>query len=293
MTADVLASDFRLFGARRGTMWSMGMDWPFQPATFIAPNPPAGIPLRYYVGDGVDAGGASLEVLDGDDVLRTMEVGGEAGVNEVLWDFRVDPAFDVEGGGGGFSRGPPPGAGPRVLPGTYTVRLTVGGESQTTDVGVRLDPRREASRAALVARQDAMLRAHALAGPARDARQRIGAMNDRLAEIRALVDDAGMGDADRERIEAVAEEISDELEEIGDDLGDVAGGAGIGQMEGWSGEPTADQMYRIGLAWEALPEVAERINALLAGRMPALEALLGDLGVMPDLGDPIRIPPRR
>ncbi|MCY3698267.1 MAG: hypothetical protein OXH46_01335 [Gemmatimonadetes bacterium] len=293
MSADVLAADFRLFGARRGTMWSMGMDWPFQPATFIAPNPPAGIPLRYYVGEGVDAGGASLEVLDGDEVLRTMDVGGDAGVNEVLWDFRVDPAFDAEGGGGGFSRGPPPGAGPRVLPGTYTVRLTVGGESQTTDVGVRLDPRREASRAALVSRQDAMLRAHALAGPARDARERIGAMNDRLAEIRALVDDAEMEDADRERIETIAEAISGQLEEIGDDLGDVAGGAGIGQMEGWSGEPTADQMYRIGLAWEALPEVAERINALLATRMPRLEALLGDLGVTPDLGDPIRIPPRR
>ncbi|MCY3600992.1 MAG: hypothetical protein OXN85_13580 [Gemmatimonadetes bacterium] len=241
----------------------------------------------------MDAGGASLEVLDGDDVLRTMQVGGDAGVNEVLWDFRVDPAFDAEGGGGGFSRGPPPGAGPRVLPGTYTVRLTVAGESQTTDVGVRLDPRREASRAALVSRQDAMLRAHALAGPARDARERIGAMNDRLAEIRALVDDAEMEDADRERIETIAEAISGQLEEIGDDLGDVAGGAGIGQMEGWSGEPTADQMYRIGLAWEALPEVAERINALLARRMPRLEALLGDLGVMPDLGDPIRIPPRR
>ena len=91
----------------------------------------------------------------------------------------------------------------------------------------------------------------------------------------------------------MAEEISGELEEVGDDLGDAAGGTGISQMEGWSGEPTADQMYQIDRAWEALPPVADRINALLTARMPALEALLGDLGVMPDLGDPIRIPPRR
>ena len=294
MAADMFASDFQLLGARRGTMWSMGMDWPFQPATFIAPNPVVGIALRYYLGEGVDSEGASLEILDGADVLRTMDASGEAGLNEVVWDFRVDPAFETDGGGGGgFRRGPPPGAGPRVLPGTYTVRLTVGGESQTTDVGVRLDPRREASQAALVARQEAMMRAHALAGPVRDARERIGAMNGRLDEIRALVDDAEMDDAGRERIEALAEEISGELEEVGDDLGDAAGGTGISQMEGWSGEPTADQLYQIDRAWEALPPVADRINALLAGSMPALEALLGDLGVMPDLGDPIRIPPRR
>ncbi|WP_419164836.1 VPS10 domain-containing protein [Candidatus Palauibacter sp.] len=293
MAADVFASDFRLFGARRGTMWSMGMDWPFQPATFIAPNPVAGIALRYYLGEGVDSDGASLEVLDGGDVLRTMDASGEAGLNEVVWDFRVDRAFEADGGdGGGFRGGPPPGAGPRVLPGTYTVRLTVGGESQTADVGVRLDPRREAGQAALVARQDAMMRAHALAAPVRDARERIGAMNGRLDEIRALLDEAEVGEGDRERIEAMAEEISGELEEVGDDLGDAAGGTGISQMEGWSGEPTADQVYRIDRAWEALPPVADRINALLTGSMPALEALLGDLGVMPDLGDPIRIPPR-
>jgi hypothetical protein len=125
------------------------------------------------------------------------------------------------------------------------------------------------------------------------ARQRIGAMNGRLDEIRALLDDADVEDGDRERIEGIAEQISGQLEEVGDDLDDAAGGSGISQMEGWSGEPTADQLYRIDRAWEALPPVAERINALLTTRMPRLEALLGDLAVTPDLGDPIRIPPRR
>ena len=292
LSADVLASDFRLFGARRGTMWSMGMDWPFQPATFIAPNPAPGIPLRYYVGAGVDASGATLEVLDGDDVLRTLDVGGDSGVNEVLWDFRVDPAFEADAGGGGFRRGPAPGAGPRVLPGTYAVRLTMGGESQTTEVGVRLDPRREASRAALVARQDAMMRAHALAGPAREAAQRMGAMNERLDEIKSLVDGAELDDADRGRIEEMAEAVSGELEAIEDDFDDADGGTGIGQMEGWSGAPTADQLYAIDRAWDAIPALIERLNAVLTERMPALESLVADLGVRPDLGEPVRIPPR-
>ena len=292
LSADVLASDFRLFGARRGTMWSMGMDWPFQPATFIAPNPAPGIPLRYYVGESADASGATLAVLDGDDVLRTLDVGGDSGVNEVLWDFRVDPAFEADAGGGGFRRGPAPGAGPRVLPGTYTVRLTMGGESQTTEVGVRLDPRREASRAALVARQDAMMRAHALAGPAREAVQRMGAMNERLDEIKSLVDGAELDDADRGRIEEMAEAVSGELEAIEDDFDDADGGTGIGQMEGWSGAPTADQLYAIDRAWDAIPALIERLNAVLTERMPALESLVADLGVRPNLGEPVRIPPR-
>ena len=99
MAADVFASDFRLFGARRGTMWSMGTDWPFQPATFIAPNPVAGIALRYYLGEGVDSDGASLEILDGGDGVRTMDASrGRPVLTRCVWDFRVDPAFEADGG---------------------------------------------------------------------------------------------------------------------------------------------------------------------------------------------------
>jgi photosystem II stability/assembly factor-like uncharacterized protein len=64
-----------------------------------------------------------------------------AGMHRWLWNLRPPPpAESGRGGGGGAAvfggRGVPP-----VLPGTYTVRLTVGGKSYTQPLVVKADPR--------------------------------------------------------------------------------------------------------------------------------------------------------
>jgi hypothetical protein len=60
-----------------------------------------------------------------------------------IWDFRPTPPQRGAGGpgaggggGGGFGRG-----AQSALPGTYTVRLTVNGKSQTAPLVVKPDPR--------------------------------------------------------------------------------------------------------------------------------------------------------
>ncbi|MCG8470184.1 MAG: hypothetical protein MJB57_18565, partial [Gemmatimonadetes bacterium] len=333
MSAEVLASDARLFGARRGTMWSMGMDWPFQPARFVAANPVDGIALRYYLreavaseavteeqdGDGVmieelgsdgtrspmgrrgrelrrddDGGPVRIEILDGaGDVIRTLEAENEPGVRQVVWDFRGDPAFEMPGGGGGFGFGPGPAAAPRVLPGTYTARLTAGGVTQSVEFDVRHDPRRDAERADLVARGEALERAFALRKPLREANERLGAMENRLDEIKALVDEADLTDAQRGELEETGEEISAALEDLEEAL-DRANrlGGPTGSIGRWSGRPSADQLWAIETSLAEVPPVIERINAMLTERFPAFERRLVDLGVRPSLGDPIRVPNR-
>ena len=103
-----------------------------------------------------------------------------------------------------------------------------------------------------------------------------------------------IADGDRTRIEELAEAISEELEDIQVDLrrASSAGSATSG-LESWSGAPTADQLWAIANTWELLPGVIERINAALMDRMPELESLLSEVGVRPDLGEPIRVPPGR
>ncbi len=341
MTSQLLAADVHLFGSRRATMWSMGMDWPFQPATFVAPNPQPGAAIRYYLREQVEGTGTladddemdserplvtvrevgssgpngatpmgvrgrelrrataefTLEILDASgEVIRTLEPVNEAGVQEVIWDFRIEPAFEAPagGGGGGFRRGGAAGQGPRVLPGTYTARLTVGGESHTSEVQVRLDPRRDASRADLVARQEALMQVYELAKPMREAGQRMSAMDRRLDEIKELVDEADLDDAGRTRIESEAEQVSEELEGLREDFGSANRmGRQTDGIENWSGRPSEDQIWSIHQTWEAIPAVIERINDMLTNRMPGLEAMLADVGVRPSLGEPIRVPPRR
>jgi photosystem II stability/assembly factor-like uncharacterized protein len=131
----------------------------------LAENPPYGATIDYYLKTSA-RGPVTLEILDpaGEVVrkfssedkrtpvnletlnipaywVRTPEsLSTAAGMNRWIWDLRSTPAARPAGGGGGgggFGRG---GAA-LVLPGVYTVKLTVGGNSYTQPLIVKMDPR--------------------------------------------------------------------------------------------------------------------------------------------------------
>jgi len=69
--------------------------------------------------------------------VRTPEtLSTTAGQHRWIWDLRPTPP-PRPAGGGGFGRG----GAPLVLPGVYTVKLTVGGKSFTQPIVIRADPR--------------------------------------------------------------------------------------------------------------------------------------------------------
>jgi len=128
----------------------------------IAENPPFGAMIDYYLKSNV-SGPVTIEIVDpaGDIVrkyssedkpapvnmetlnipaywVRTPEsVSTVAGMHRWIWDLRPTPPPRPTGGGGGFGRG---GAS-LVLPGNYTITLTVGGKSYRQRLLVRADPR--------------------------------------------------------------------------------------------------------------------------------------------------------
>jgi hypothetical protein len=61
----------------------------------------------------------------------------DAGMNRFAWDFRFDPPVQIHGA---FYAGDPP-RGPLVVPGTYQVKLTVKGKTQSAPLNVVIDPR--------------------------------------------------------------------------------------------------------------------------------------------------------
>ena len=129
----------------------------------LADNPPFGAMIDFYLKS--NAGGpVVLEILDpsGEMIRRyssedkptpvdpnrlnyppfwartTEPLPATAGMHRFIWDLRpTPPQRPTGGGGGGFFRG---GAQP-VLPGVYTVKLTVGGKSYTQWLTVKMDPR--------------------------------------------------------------------------------------------------------------------------------------------------------
>jgi hypothetical protein len=87
-------------------------------------------------------------------IAPPVQLPKNAGANRTNWDLRYDPphafshSFEINANP---ALTPATPEGPVVIPGTYTVKLTVGGRSSTQTVVVFRDPRSPASPAALAA----------------------------------------------------------------------------------------------------------------------------------------------
>jgi hypothetical protein len=157
LTDEVLASDAHLFATRDAYRFH----------TIVGGPPvPTNAYINYYLKE-APAGPVNIEILDPrGEVVNTLRGTRDAGINRVSWNMRYpgpeqakirtkppgNPTVVQEkrfreqwenegwipvlswGTQGGFS-------GVRVAPGTYTVRLTVGGETFTQELEILKDPR--------------------------------------------------------------------------------------------------------------------------------------------------------
>ncbi len=283
----VLASDVHLFSVQSAVAYNLYRPQSFTPGVFEAKNPPPGARLRYWLGSDLPDGSASatVTILNGEgDVLRKLEGGTTRGLHEVVWDLRLEPV-PATLGGGDFYR--PAATAPRVLPGTYAVRVEAAGETLETTVAVRLDPRLNVGLDELAARQDALLRAYELAKPTDEGLRAATRLRGHVSDIAARLADH----AASESLAAEVEAIDAELDTIGEALAVAHTGADVsGWLSGYHTAPTADMLVQIERGWTALPGAVDRLNALIEDRMPALYSALHAAGVRPDFGDPIAVP---
>jgi photosystem II stability/assembly factor-like uncharacterized protein len=119
----------------------------------VGANPPYGASLNFYL-KSAPAAPVRVTILDAQGgIVRTLESRAVAGINRVHWDLRYEPtkevrlrtsplhAPDVTVGPEGWRAAP--GTGRLSIlapPGTYTVKLDVGGRSFTERLEVRKDP---------------------------------------------------------------------------------------------------------------------------------------------------------
>jgi len=191
------AKPAHLFSARPAVRWQL------EPAVSShtkgpGENPPAGALVYYWLKD-EPRDDLLLEVLDEKGALvRTLSsrklpalpeddpdpeepapkpLKKEAGLQRAVWDLRYEGATKIKGAK--IDAGDP-GTGPLVLPGRYTLRLRVGGESLTTPLEVRLDPRVSVARGDLEAQL-------AMALALRDDLTRIAASVHALRAVREQV----------------------------------------------------------------------------------------------------------
>jgi len=175
-------------------------------------------------GRGGRAGGRSnqvtIEILDDTGkVIRNLKGPAEAGLNRFHWALR-SKGFRTPGGGrfGGFGGGGGGGGadseptGPSVLPGTYTVRISMGRNVDSTTVVVHPDPRIPYNRDGAEARIALYHRLGAIIEPAgkamdqlTDAQDALEWMGEKLSADSTLADLLESHNAVKDSLDAVRE----------------------------------------------------------------------------------------
>ena len=151
LAARAAAADSHLFEVRPAVLWLNDVRYS-RAATggkvFRGANPAAGTAISYYLKN-APAGDVKITVSDYTGrVIRNLAGTKDAGINRVQWNLRRDPpprppnlprglGGGGGGGGGGFNQLFNQGA--FVEPGTYVVKLSVGGKDHTTRVVVEAD----------------------------------------------------------------------------------------------------------------------------------------------------------
>ncbi|MDP2958973.1 MAG: hypothetical protein Q8N53_21290 [Longimicrobiales bacterium] len=190
-----------------------------------------GVLVRYYLKDDsdvklefMDARGTVIQAFEGDSTVgksnplqarrqrfgrggRAPGPSGKAGANTFQWNLRYSGFVDFEGMI--FWSGD--NQGPVVLPGTYTVRLTAGGESQTQTFAVKLDPRNETVTIAdLQAQLDFALQIRDKVTEANEAVVRIRGIKGEVTDRQGRTDNAEIrqqGDVVKDKLLGVEAEI--------------------------------------------------------------------------------------
>ncbi|HKP38079.1 MAG TPA: hypothetical protein VJT71_14575, partial [Pyrinomonadaceae bacterium] len=178
LSAEIAKSPAVLFRPQNAwrVHWNNNTDTPLPPDEATAPNPPEGAMIDYYLGPNT-SGPVTLEIKDqsGRTVRRyssadpvptpdpglaiprywlrpPQKLSNEPGMHRFFWDMRYTPVSRVAPQypiAAIYMNTAPAPTSPWVMPGKYSVVLTVGGKSYSQTLAVAMDPRVKTSLADL------------------------------------------------------------------------------------------------------------------------------------------------
>ncbi len=339
----VLGSDLHLFDISLSTMWRVtGRTTSASTGhkLFNGANPPNGAIIDYFLKEKVEgapeevaaqAGGGGggrrgggqaaapqrrspvqISILDSaGKVIRTLNGSGSAGINRVIWDFRMNspipPAQPGQGGGGGFGGGGGgfgafAALGPRVDPGTYTVKVAVSGKEMSKTVVVEEDPRLEISAADRAARRAAISEVSSVIGPMvltqRGMQALRTAINGAVEGWKRPGGNRGVPDS----VVKAGEDYLKRIDEVYPVFANIPqrqeqlGTAGpplvfqrppalqrlqqvMGAIEQFTAAPTASQLETIKTLIALIQEAMPKARTLLTEDLPAFNKLMNEAGV--------------
>ena len=284
-------------------------DTPLPPDEPAAANPPDGAILDYFLPSAAST--VTIEILDAqghlvrrfsnsdkpditEDELRKQliplywvrkprQVSTESGMHRWVWDLHYPaPAstrhdYPISAIPHDTPRLP---LGPTVLPGTYSVRLTVDGKSSTAPLTIKMDPRVKTSAAGLQKKFQAETRLASIMTESAQALLQGGSIRNQLEKVSAQANGTT-----KDAIENFQKKLTALLGAPGGffappsqevTLGRVNGQASTLYMQVWQpdAEPTSAQMEALSATEHDSADVMKRWNDFKNSDLPALNKML-------------------
>jgi photosystem II stability/assembly factor-like uncharacterized protein len=227
ISEEVAKADAFLFtpGLAYRVHWNMNTDTPLPPDEPAGKNPPDGAIIDYHLRASA-SGSVVLEILDSSSKLvrryssedKPESIGAigkevniptywiraeqvpstQAGIQRFVWDLHYAPPagerpeFPIAAIYGDTARHP---VGPWALPGSYIVKLTVGGHSYSQPLTVKMDPRVKTSTDGLAQQHAIAMRAYEGLKQVHDALTQVRKLRSQLRDLRGRAPQGALADA--------------------------------------------------------------------------------------------------
>jgi photosystem II stability/assembly factor-like uncharacterized protein len=286
LTAETLAKEAAFISAKPTVQRLPAFGgWVNGDAAFAGDNPTDEAVITYYQQKRHIFGDLKIEVLDQDGkLLSVVPSSKRRGLNRATWSMRLKAPRVPTAASAAFGAT----TGPRVLPGTYTVKMTKDKNVYTTQLQVTADPRSKATPEDRKAQFDLSMKLYNLLGDMTFAVDRINGVrlalegqagklpaNDllgaRLRSASAQVDEL------RRKIVATKEGgmITGE-ERLRENLADL-----YGNVSGYEGRPAQTQVERTDAIAREMADVVKDFDAWLSKEMSGLNSALSTKKLQP------------
>jgi photosystem II stability/assembly factor-like uncharacterized protein len=264
LTPQVQASAFHLFTIEEAEMIRYGSTrGPVGDMVFRGENPPAGAVIDYYLREVPEEGKMDLSICDSSgakiaDLIPTRSVG----INRVVWNLRYPnlPSIPQSSSSNRRSRSSP---GAFVIPGSYTAKLTVNGKSEEKAFEVKEDPRSQISKEERAQWTKTLLEIADLYESVMKNNQTVQSIQTQLLELQKS----------KHRIE---KEFETGVKELSRMCGELFRRVGRlhGELMGWTGRPTDDQLSQMKFYIETAKTLEQRKQTLVSTALPKLNSTL-------------------
>ena len=247
-------------------------------AVYTGPNPPDAAIITYYQKKRHIFGKMKLEIFDAQGKLvDTLSPNSRRGISRVEWPMRIKAPRVPPAASAAFEAA----QGPRVLPGTYTVKMTRGAETYTTQLVVTLDPRAKFNLEDRKMELDAAMRVYNLLGDMSFDADRINSVRDALTDRSGKIKD---DTAFAKRLQDLSQKVDELRKKI---VATKEGGAITGEerirekttslygdLIFYEGRPADYQVARIDSLKKELGDVETEFDGLVAKELTAVNKSL-------------------